>query len=263
MAGNKKAHFLSDLHLFASRSSADAVEHAIHDAARRSHTLILGGDIFDFRWSRWGDSARTVAESVRWLERLLRVNPECEFHYVLGNHDANQAFIARLEGLTEQFSNLRWHPHWLRLEDCVFLHGDVIDAGIPLVEDYHEQLDALRRRREERALPPKVQHQLYDAVVHAGVHRWISQVANPNLRVLHRVRRYLDWAGHGESSGAEHVFFGHTHRPLEAVVHQGVRYHNPGATIKGLDFRILEVPLRAARSAPSAAVESVVSEPTA
>lgn len=244
MAKKLKAHFLSDLHLFASRSSADEIASAIHAAALESRTLVLGGDIFDFRWSRWKDQARSIHESMRWLERLLDVNSDCKIHYLLGNHDASQAFVQELMQLSQSHTNLAWHPHVLRLQDCVFLHGDVIDAKIPLVDDFHQQLDALRRRKDERSAPPMFHHTLYDAAVKANMHRLVSQVANPKSKVLDRVARYLEWAGHGAQAGVQNVFFGHTHRRLDDTSYAGMQFHNPGASIKGLDFRILEIPLK-------------------
>jgi UDP-2,3-diacylglucosamine hydrolase len=243
MAGKLKAYFLSDLHLFASRSCAAEMQNAIHAAAEESRTLVLGGDIFDFRWSRWKDHARTIQESTLWLEQLLSVNSNCQIHYLLGNHDASQAFIKELMQLSQSYANLTWHPHLLRLQDCVFLHGDVIDAKLPLAEDFHQQLDALRRRKDERSAPPEFHHTLYDAAVKTNMHRWVSQVANPKTKVLDRVARYLEWAGHGASEGVQNVFFGHTHRRLDDTPYAGMRFHNPGASIKGLEFRILEIPL--------------------
>jgi UDP-2,3-diacylglucosamine hydrolase len=218
------------------------MERAIHEAARGSTDMVLGGDIFDFRWSRWSDRHRTIEESIRWLERLVGVNPACQIHYLLGNHDASPEFIAELSQLAEVTENLVWHPHLLRLHDCVFLHGDIIDAGIPLVEDFHHRLDELRRRKDRRTAPRKIQHSLYDAAVTTGVHRWVAQVANPKIRVLDRVSRYVDWAGYGPSSGIRNVYFGHTHRRLEDEQFAGMRFFNPGASIKGIDFRMLEIP---------------------
>ena len=239
----RKAHFLSDLHLFANRSFADVVQPMIHQSARESQALILGGDIFDFRWSRWQDHATTIRASVQWLEALLTVNPECRIHYLLGNHDASQAFTAELERLSEVYANLEWHPHLMRLQDKIFLHGDVIDARIPFAEGFHEQLDLLRKRKDERVLPARFRHKMYDAAVMTRVHRLVAHVANPKARVLNKISDYLEWAGHGRSTGVRDVYFGHTHCPLDAEWFGGLRFYNPGATIKGMNFRMIEIPL--------------------
>jgi UDP-2,3-diacylglucosamine pyrophosphatase LpxH len=239
----KKTHFVSDLHMFARRSSASAMQRSMESAVRGSHTFVLGGDIFDFRWSQWANHDQTVEHGLRWLQGLAAVNPECQIHYLLGNHDAHPVFTGELTRLAERIPNLVVHPHLLRLEDCVFLHGDIIDANIPFEGDFHELLNAKRLQEERRARPPKIQHTLYDAAVKARLHRLVSTVVNGNQKVLDRVTRYLEWAGHGPSSGVRKVYFGHTHRPLDEVPYAGMRFFNPGATIKGLDFRIVPVDL--------------------
>lgn len=239
----RKAYFLSDLHLFANRSSADSMQPTILRSAEKADALILGGDIFDFRWSRWKDQARTIQESIRWLEDLLTVNPECQIHYLLGNHDASHAFVEQLTQLSQIYANLEWHPHLMRLHNSVFLHGDIIDAKLPFSDDFHHRLDQLRKRKDERAPPAQFRHTLYDAAVKARVHRLVATVANPKTRVLERVSDYLNWAGHGPVSGVEDVYFGHTHCRLEGEFYAGMRFHNPGATIKGMDFRMIEIAL--------------------
>jgi UDP-2,3-diacylglucosamine hydrolase len=242
----KKTRFVSDLHMFARRSSADVMQRAIEAAVSDSNAFILGGDIFDFRWSRWSSHKQTAEQSMQWLRDLVSINPECQIHYILGNHDANPEFLDRLHVFTRGVGNLEVHPHLLRLDDCVFLHGDIIDAPILFEHDFHEQLNVLRQKEEERRRPPEIQHALYDAVVSTGLHRWIAHVANGNQRVLDRVTRYLDWAGHGPSAGIRNVYFGHTHRPLDRVPYSGMVFSNPGASIKGMDCRILSIERSAA-----------------
>ena len=63
-----KAHFVSDLHLFSKRSSGPQVQRAIEAAVARSDTFVLGGDIFDFRWSE--------LESVPYTNLPLPTNRE-------------------------------------------------------------------------------------------------------------------------------------------------------------------------------------------
>jgi UDP-2,3-diacylglucosamine hydrolase len=148
-----------------------------------------------------------------------------------------------LERLSLVYANLEWHPHLLRLQDKVFLHGDVIDARLPLNEGFHEQLDLLRKRKDERALPAAYRHKMYDAAVKTHVHRLVASVANPKARVLTKITDYLEWANHGRGAGVRDVYFGHTHCPLEGEPFGGMRFHNPGATIKGMRFRLIEIPL--------------------
>ena len=46
--------------------------------------------------------------------------------------------------------------------------------------------------------------------------------------------------------GATNVYFGHTHHAMSNYEQGGIFFHNPGAPIRGLDFRVLPVELEAA-----------------
>ena len=65
-----KCFFVSDLHLFANRSNAHRYLEEIARAASRAEVFVLGGDIFDFRWSRDSDPSGGadghVAGSANW-----------------------------------------------------------------------------------------------------------------------------------------------------------------------------------------------------
>ena len=241
---------MSDLHLFANRSSAPRIHDAIEHALRCSDTFVLGGDIFDFRWSRYRSHEETIEQSLHWLKGLVAINPECRIHYLLGNHDANPAFIRALKALTSDYPQLVHHPHILRLGNTTFLHGDIIDAKIPFSVDFHELLDERRAAEELRSRPPGFQHSLYDVAVRTRVHRLVANLANSNTKVLGRVSQYLSWAGHGPESGTRNVYFGHTHRSMEKVTYDGMQFSNPGAAIQGIDFRIIEVDLDEDRASP-------------
>lgn len=237
----KRKHFVSDLHMFARRSSAAMMQRAIESAVLDSDVFILGGDIFDFRWSQYSSHEETAEQGLRWLEDLLSLNPHCDVHYILGNHDANPEMTHRLMGLAQRKGSFQVHPHLLRLEDAVFLHGDIIDANLPFNEKFHAALDQRRHRGEQRRRPPWIQHRMYDAVVKTRIHRLVAHAANANPRVLDRVSRYLDWAGYGRETGVQHVYFGHTHRPLHRVPFAGLQFSNPGASIYGMDCKILAI----------------------
>jgi UDP-2,3-diacylglucosamine hydrolase len=217
------------------------MQQAIESAVVDSDAFILGGDIFDFRWSQYSSHEETAEQGLRWLQDLVSLNPHCDFHYILGNHDANPELIHRLTGLAQRKSRFQVHPHLLRLEDSVFLHGDIIDANLPLNEQFHTALDQRRHRGEQRRRPPWIQHAMYDAVVKTRIHRWVAHAANTNPRVLDRVARYLAWAGFDQDAGVQHVYFGHTHRPLHRVPFAGLHFSNPGASIYGMDCKILTI----------------------
>ncbi len=233
-----RGYFLSDLHLFSKRSRGDAYFRQIRETAEHAHTLVLGGDIFDFKWSTRPSLTHSIDEAIRWVEDLIVSHPNCAFYYVLGNHDAHPDFVAELDRLAFEQPRLVWQAYVLRLGRCVFLHGDVLDG-----DSQHETIDARRRKHQEQAFPNPYRHWLYDAVVMARLHRVAVHVVKRQVTVLRMLARYLEEQGLDASSGVTDVYFGHTHREMDGIEYHGLTYHNGGATIKGLGFRIIETRL--------------------
>lgn len=244
---SKKSFFISDLHLFARRSTAPSLEAAIQEAARQSHTFVLGGDIFDFRWSSHRDLEEAIHHSKQWLERLVAANTGCRFYYLLGNHDCHPQFVESLQQMTETFPHMEWHRHYARIDGNVFLHGDIVDTPVRPGIAHHEILDLRRSAKESRRPPHPFSHTLYDAAVKTRMHRVVMTLARRNELVLKRLTRYLESQGEMATTGVENVYFGHTHRQMLAVPFEGMKFHNPGAAIKGLPFRILETRVREVR----------------
>jgi UDP-2,3-diacylglucosamine hydrolase len=253
----EKAYFVSDLHLFSRRSNAAMYQQSILSAVEQAHTFILGGDIFDFRWSQRGHLEQTLDNSIHWLKRLMAANPKCHFHYLLGNHDCAQDFVERLDRLCSQTNQMTWHRHHFRLSNCVFLHGDIVDLQRHPRESLHHALDQKRMTSDQRVPPAEWAHLVYDVAVAARVHKVVVQFAKRQKEVLTRIANYLSQYGLSASSGVGDVYFGHTHKCLAAVPFLGMRFHNPGAAIKGLSFRITEVSLQAANVARRAAGAAV------
>jgi len=54
--------------------------------------------------------------------------------------------------------------------------------------------------------------------------------------VLKKLSQYLKGHGMEASSGVTDIYFGHTHREMDGVEYHGLRYHNGGASIKGIGF---------------------------
>jgi UDP-2,3-diacylglucosamine pyrophosphatase LpxH len=230
--------FVSDLHLCSRRSRAELHMPAIHATARRANSFILGGDIFDFRWSTLPSADETVKHALRWLDDLVASHPQCDFHFIQGNHDCNRRFVSALESYSATRPNLNLHAYVFRQGKNVFLHGDAAD---------HPRMcqQRLMRRREHWSRDEtrsQVRHVLYDLAVTARLHRIAGKVAHPRRRVVHRILGYLNRIQHGAATGVEHVYFGHTHDALANYRYRGVTFHNPGSPMPGLQFRILEVP---------------------
>jgi len=228
-------YFLSDLHLLSSRSDGERFHREICQAARRTETLILGGDIFDFKWSTRDSFQRSVDAGMDWLKSLLKAGQDTKFHYLLGNHDAHPGFVQALEGLSQETGGqLEWHRHLLRIEESVFFHGDILDVG-----SCHRALDFRRAEKGEKICTNRVAHLAYHAAVNMKLHRAILPVVQPEKRVLKKLSSYLLEQKLGADQGVEQVFFGHTHRPMQGIFHNRQVFHNGGASIRGLDFRIV------------------------
>lgn len=230
-------YFLSDLHMFSRRSHSQRHESEIREAAAQARTLVLGGDIFDFRWSTIPSLEQTIEAAIGWLDELTRASSGCEFHYVLGNHDFNLPFMETLDKFSAARDNFAWHRYYHRIGDCIFLHGDVAEGEVS-----HEELIAARERCHREKQPHVIQHYLYDVAVKLRAHKAIVSM-NRKQKVASRIFAYLKDIGHGPENGLQHVYFGHTHMPMGAYEFEGLRFHNGGAPIKYLDFRILEVPI--------------------
>lgn len=233
--GNR-AYFISDLHLFSNRSVGDQYVSEFRAAASKAHTFVLGGDIFDFKSSRLGSFEKTVAAGRRWIEDFIHPYPDCQFHFLSGNNDANHELSAELKDIERQCGNFSFHPHWLRLESCVFVHGDVCDG-------FYDQsgLEAKRARLNDRKSSGRLRNIVYDTTIALRVYRFLSAKLNPAPKATERLCHYLDSIEQGASSGTRFVYFGHTHNRLIGFENQGMKFYNCGATIKTLPFEMLEI----------------------
>ena len=234
MSNMGKCFFVSDLHLFANRSNGHRYLDRITQAASRAEVFVLGGDIFDFRWAGI-PTRRAVDRAVHWLAELTRACPQCHFHLVLGNHDYHQTMIDRLADVEKRIANLSWHRYYVRLGNSVFLHGDVADKEMDarLLAEAREEWLYARRRGPFLSM-------LYDVVVLTRLHKPFPRLVYAKRIVVRRIFNYLESIGEGPGNGVRNVYFGHTHRRLSGYRYRGLTFHNGGAPIKGVKFRILE-----------------------
>jgi len=227
--------FVSDLHMFTRRSMVETFSHQIDAAAAQARIFILGGDIFDFRWTTLRSIDHTIDAAIEWLRSLVDHYPACEFHFIQGNHDANRLFTDRLAEFAITRENLSWHRYYLRLGNSLFLHGDVADREMD-----HDELIRRRTREEIDKKKGRVANFMYDAAISARLHLLTATLANPRKAVARRLVTYLEHIGHGPSTGLRHVYFGHTHTAMSHFQYEGLLFHNGGAPIKGCQFQILE-----------------------
>ena len=229
------ACFVSDLHLFARRSTAAAHHELLLEHARRCDRVILGGDIFDFRWSTLANRRATADAAIGWLERLLDDLPTQEVHYLLGNHDHVQPMLDALPPLCRTQTRLQWHEYFLRLGETVFLHGDVADRPMNQHRIEQRRLRSLHHGRRRRG---RISNAAYQAMLQTRVQHAVPRVVYPRRVAAGRILRYLETIG--QRNGVREIFFGHTHRPVDGYELDGVTFHNAGAPIGDQPLCILQ-----------------------
>lgn len=225
---------VSDLHIFSRRSQADLHMDAIHDALDNSDRFVLNGDTFDFRWTTLDTIEETVDAAIEWLDKFASRAPHSDVHFVLGNHDHNQAFMDALETFAETTPNFSWHPYYVKFGDTLFMHGDPANKKMSAADLQRYREGWLHDRKKGEML-----NKVYDVAFRYGAHKRVSRVAFPKKKVLDRLIHYLDDIGHGPDSDTETVYFGHTHLALSDHIHKGLRFRNGGAPMPGLEFNIL------------------------
>lgn len=232
---HRATYFVADLHLFCRRFDGQRVWDRLLEASKQAATVVLGGDIFDFRWTTLPTIEDSANEAIRRLESMVRTNRHCEFHYLLGNHDHHQSFVPRLERLAYDEPNLSCHPYYLRLGKILFLHGDVATRTMGA-----EQLEKERRRWLQVRKQGRVANWVYDLSVGLCLHKLAYRVVYPRRAVARRILAYLEQIDEGPDAGVTDVYFGHTHLALSHFEYDGIRFHNGGAPVRWCSFRILQ-----------------------
>lgn len=234
---------LSDLHLLARRSAGEEYLKSLRPQLVLANTLVLNGDIFDFRWSTLPSMEVTATRAVEWLSELHAAYPACEIHYVLGNHDCPEFFAERLEVLAKQLNRFQWHPLGVRLGTAVFVHGDCTHRVMDPAALRRFRADWDNDRRHGRWMT-----QAYVAVDRLGLTRAAHQCYFPRRRTVERAMHYLDRAWPKWRTNVRDCYFGHTHQPFSAYQYEAIRFHNTGSAIRGMGFNPLTFHLSGAQA---------------
>ena len=226
-------YVLSDLHMFAHRSTAADHLSTIREIAGEADFLVLNGDIFDFRWSTLAGADETAHVAVDWLASLVLGVNGCEVFYVLGNHDRFAFFADHLQGLAEQTDNFHWHASHVRLGQCLFLHGDLVFDR--KCADPFGELFAPPEAKRHRAM-----HLGYRAIVATRAHRVAHPFVGPS-RCARRIVGSLNRSHRPLRDGLTDVYFGHSHRAFSNFSYDGLLFHNTGSAVRHLRSDLLPV----------------------
>jgi UDP-2,3-diacylglucosamine hydrolase len=232
--GTSRACVVSDLHMFCARSEWDQYYDALHRASLDVDHFIFNGDTFDFRWTTLDTVEDTVEEALAWLKKFADNCPDCQVHFILGNHDYHHTFVDGLRELTAATPNLSWYPYYLKLGRTVFLHGDVAEYKMDSTELARKRSRWLHDKKKGKTL-----NKVHNAAFRLRIHRALHKVAFPKRIVARRILSYLEDLGHTNGDSFDEVFFGHTHLPVDGYRYKDVAFHNGGAPLRGLKFRLI------------------------
>jgi UDP-2,3-diacylglucosamine pyrophosphatase LpxH len=222
---------VSDLHIFGCNSRYAKLLPQMYEMLAGCSLLVLNGDSFDFKRSIYKNSEETAKLAVDWLVGLTDKFKNTEIFLLLGNHDCHTILGQKLAQLN--LENLSVHEHTLRLGSALFLHGDAVDLLNP-----EDSLKNLRCRYSE-AEPSFLARSFAYLVSYSGANK-IEYLLSTKASQVKRIKRYLDAAKPGWSSGVTDIYFGHTHTPFTGFASEGIRFHNTGSMIRGLRWQPLK-----------------------
>lgn len=221
--------FISDLHLFSQRSIGQAYWNQNKDRILAAKTIVLGGDIFDLRWSQLGSLNATIDAANAWIEAAIASNPRASWVYLLGNHDCHPRIAAILESLAGQHQNFAWSSTVWKIGKSVFLHGDVLDG-----ERHTGGLDAYRKSFHEDRQKGRIGNLLYSAVIETRLHGLVPRLRHAQKKTCRRLICYLERQSEGFLDDIDSIYFGHTHIPMDGFRYSRFRFYNAGSGIRHL-----------------------------
>ncbi|MCA9129677.1 MAG: metallophosphoesterase [Planctomycetales bacterium] len=227
--------FLSDLHLFSPRSVAQDVQLQLRAYDRPAQCVVLGGDIFDFRWSTHASLQATLLAAQCWLIDLLENLVHAHVLFLPGNHDCQPEFLESLNVLSDRFPRFGWKPHHWQLGCNLFLHGDILDAGGDL-----PSLDRYRRRFHHGRAASKLAQRCYDVAVACRIHKTVPRLRHVPNKTCRALLNVVDRLALANAAELRHIYFGHTHVAMEGLNAAGIQFHNPGSGLKHMQLRLVE-----------------------
>ncbi|NBX03100.1 MAG: hypothetical protein EBR02_03350 [Alphaproteobacteria bacterium] len=213
----------------------------IFDSFKTADHVVLNGDIFDIQCSE-KPAEKIDLEAVDWLKKRMDSAPNTKFHFVLGNHEAFPEFTKAMHALEQDETygkRFHFHEHGLRINDCLFVHGDeFLDPG-----HYRKALTKPGILKELGKHVLKL-YERGEAFWHAAknLHRGLLDIVSSLSKNLER----LNIADTKEAfHSSKHIFYGHTHEPC-AAQYNGKIFYNTGAATDSIfsSFLPLEIPMK-------------------
>jgi len=228
-----KGFVISDLHLLTRWSSFEKNDEIIRAYLETSEVFIFNGDIFDFRWSIYGDIKSSIDKALNWLTQLIDDFPACRFIFIFGNHDSHKDFINIIGNFADSKENFEYHLAYVQIGSNLFLHGDI---PIMIKDSSLLKRECFRIKKPENVF----MSYLYYILISMRIHNLISFYFTPerSARIIHNaILKEKDTF----KGLVKDVYFGHTHACFKEFIIDGICYHNSGALIKKQRFCILPV----------------------
>jgi UDP-2,3-diacylglucosamine pyrophosphatase LpxH len=228
-----QGYVVSDLHIFGCASLYQRKLPELYESVSQHTTVVLNGDTFDFKRSHYRSSSETTKHALAWLSDLLSRVPQTTLHYIVGNHDCQNALVEGISQLAAANPNLRLYQSHLRLGTNFFLHGDILD-----ITHASDDLSLLRQRYA--TIEPSITSKLFAHLVsYSGLNK-VEYLRHTKQALTARIMSYMREHHPQELNGIRALYFGHTHVPFTGFVSDGIAFHNTGSLIRGLQW----LPLR-------------------
>ncbi|MFW6152535.1 MAG: metallophosphoesterase [Verrucomicrobiota bacterium] len=224
---------VSDLHLFTNRTTVHEHMPEIGVAADESEVFIFNGDIFDFQWSLYDGFRPSVHAAEKWIRQLAQRHPKTRLVFMLGNHDSIPEYISLLERLSRENPLIQWREQWYRLEDKIFLHGDIYHAepGQTGIREFRQKCNAKLRHSRFR-------HSCYWAFARSGLPAFFLLFVRKKT-CARRIWTYLASELGSDLDKVNHVYFGHVHTTFTNFCYRNLLFHNTGSATKGARLTVM------------------------
>jgi UDP-2,3-diacylglucosamine pyrophosphatase LpxH len=222
-------YVVSDLHVFSVVSTYERLAPTLYDGIRNASVLVLNGDTFDFKRSKYSSSKETAHHAAQWVEDLCVQFPHKQVHYVLGNHDCHYLFVEALHRLEAQHENLRVSEDILVINNSLFMHGDAIDLP-------SDSIDLTARRLRYAQVEPSASSKMCAQVVTRTRLNLVDHLRHTRSDLARSLLRYLGKRHAKSLASTKQVYFGHTHIPFHAFEYEGKLFYNTGSMVRGLTW---------------------------
>ena len=217
----------SDFHLFATRSRGNQIINQVKELVKGADTLVICGDLFDFRWSNFSSHQEAFQAANQWITSLC-AEVQIPVVYILGNHDGLTEFIPTLDTLAHSIDSFSWHEDYLQIGNTLFLHGD-----IPI---YSEGAKLTPRDFvSDEGIKHSFLSFLYGLITQAYLLKLWRKKSNGNHKIPFIAEAISKTEG---LDGVKRVVFGHTHNHLKGFEYGGITYFNGGTAIKTFAIEI-------------------------